>query len=336
MTFIWPAMLWSLLTVPIIVFLYLRMQKRRAQYAVRYGSLGLVQQASGRGVGSRRHIPALLFLVGLIILFLALGRPQMMIGLPKVQGIIILAFDVSGSMSADDFAPTRMDAAKAVAKNFVARQPSTVQIGVVAFSDSGFSTQLPSNDQAAILAAIDRLQPQRGTSLASGIIVSLNTIANVTGQQPIIGINNDSESSDSTPVPVPASADNSAVIVLLTDGENNMDPDPLVAAKLAADRGVPIHTIAIGSVEGVNLTVNGFTVHTQVDEATLQQISKITDGLYFNAKTEEDLRAIYKSIEPGFNFNKEKTEVTAVFAGLGILVLLTGGMLSLIWFSHVP
>jgi Ca-activated chloride channel family protein len=336
MTFIWPAMLWSLLTVPIIVFLYLRMQKRRAQYAVRYGSLGLVQQASGRGVGSRRHIPALLFLVGLIILFLALGRPQMMIGLPKVQGIIILAFDVSGSMSADDFAPTRMDAAKAVAKNFVARQPSTVQIGVVAFSDSGFSTQLPSNDQAAILAAIDRLQPQRGTSLASGIIVSLNTIANVTGQQPIIGINNDSESSDSTPVPVPASADNSAVIVLLTDGENNMDPDPLVAAKLAADRGVPIHTIAIGSVEGVNLTVNGFTVHTQVDEATLQQISKITDGLYFNAKTEEDLRAIYKSIEPGFNFKKEKAEVTAVFAGLGILVLLTGGMLSLIWFSHVP
>jgi Ca-activated chloride channel family protein len=86
----------------------------------------------------------------------------------------------------------------------------------------------------------------------------------------------------------------------------------------------------------VNLTVNGFTVHTQLDEAALQQISKITDGLYFNAKTEEDLRAIYKSIEPGFNFKKEKTEVTAVFAGLSILVLLIGGMLSLLWFSHVP
>ena len=335
MTFIWPAMLWSLLTVPVIVFLYLRMQKRRAQYAVRYGSLGLVQQASGRGIGSQRHIPALLFLVGLIILFLALGRPQMVIGLPKVQGIVILAFDVSGSMSADDFAPTRLEAAKAVAKDFVARQPSSVQIGVVAFSDSGFSTQLPTNDQATILAAIDRLQPQRGTSLANGIIVSLNTIANVTGQQPIIGINN-SGSSASTPVPVPAGADNSAVIVLLTDGENNMDPDPLAAAKLAADRGVRIHTIAIGSVEGVNLTVNGFTVHTQLDEAALQQISKITDGLYFNAKTEEDLRAIYKSIEPGFSFKKEKTEVTAVFAGISILVLLIGGMLSLLWFSHVP
>jgi Ca-activated chloride channel family protein len=328
-------MLWSLLSVPLFVWLYLRMQKRRAQYAVRYGSLGLVQQATGRGVGSRRHVPALLFLAGLIILFLALGRPQMVLGLPKVEGIVILAFDVSGSMSADDFEPTRIEAAKVVAKDFVARQPSTVQIGVVAFSDSGFSTQPPTDDRAAILASIDRLQPQRGTSLANGIIVSLNTIANATGQDPIIGIN-DSESSSATPTPMPKSADNSAVIVLLTDGENNMDPDPMAAAQFAADRGVPIHTIAIGSVEGVNLTVNGFTVHTKVDEAALQGISEITNGLYFNAETEEDLRTIYKSIEPRLVIDQDETEVTAVFAGLSILILLVGGMLSLLWFSHIP
>jgi Ca-activated chloride channel family protein len=173
MSFIWPAMLWSLLTIPLIVFLYLRMQQRRSRYAVLYGSLGLVQQVTGRGVGLRRHIPALLFLIGLIILFLALGGPQMMIGLPKVNGIVILAFDVSGSMLADDFDPTRMEAAKAVAKDFVARQPSSVQVGVVAFSDSGFSTQLSTNDRVSILAAINRLHPQRGTSLANGIIVSL-------------------------------------------------------------------------------------------------------------------------------------------------------------------
>ena len=112
MSFIWPVLLWSLATIPLFVWLYLRMQKRRALYAVRYGSLGLVQQATGREVGSRRHIPALLFLVGLTILFFALGRPQMVIGLPKVEGIVILAFDVSGSMSAEDFEPTRMEAAR--------------------------------------------------------------------------------------------------------------------------------------------------------------------------------------------------------------------------------
>ena len=337
MSFIWPALLWSLLAIPLFILLYLRMQQRRKQYAMRYGSLGLVQQATGQGVGSRRHIPALFFLVGLTILFFALGRPQMVIGLPKVKGIVILAFDVSGSMSATDFKPTRMEAAKVVARDFVARQPITVQIGVVAFSDSGFSVQLPTNDQKAILAAIDRLQPQRGTSLANGIIVSLNTIANVTGQQPIVGINDSTPSPGTpTPTPVPASADKSATIVLLTDGENNMNPDPLAAAKFAADRGVPIHTFAIGSVAGTNLTVNGFTVHTQVDEATLKQIAKITDGLYFNAETEKDLRAIYKNIEPHLAIKQEKTEVTALFAGLSILILLIGGILSLLWFSHVP
>ncbi len=334
MSFIWPALLWSLLTIPLFVLLYLRMQQRRKQYVVRFGSLGLVQQATGRGVGSRRHVPALLFLAGLTILFFALGRPQMVIGLPKVEGIVILAFDVSGSMSADDFEPTRMEAAKVVARDFVARQPTTVRVGIVAFSDSGFSVQLPTNDQAAILASINRLQPQRGTSLANGIIVSLNTIANVTGQEPTLGVN--AESSTATPTPVSTSADNSAVIVLLTDGENNMDPDPLAAAQFAADRGVPIHTIAIGSVEGTILEVNGFTVHTKVDEATLQQIAEITDGLYFNAETEEDLRTIYEKIEPRFRISEEETEVTAVFAGLSILVLLIGGMLSLLWFSHVP
>ena len=163
----------------------------------------------------------------------------------------------------------------------------------------------------------------------------MNTIANVTGQEPILGING-AEIPSATPTPAPASADNSAVIVLLTDGENNMKPDPMEAAQFAADRGVPIHTIAVGSVEGTILEVNGFTVHTKVDEATLQQISDITDGLYFNAETEEDLRTIYESIEPHFRINEEETEVTAVFAGLSILILLVGGMLSLLWFSHIP
>lgn len=335
MSFIWPALLWSLVAVPLLVWLYLRMQKRRAQFAVRYGSLGLVQQASGGSSESRRHVPAMFFLAGLIVLFVALGRPQMLIGLPKVEGIVILAFDVSGSMSADDFEPTRMEAAKVVAKDFVARQPTTVRVGVVAFSDSGFSVQLPTNDQASIVSAIDRLQPQRGTSLANGIVVSLNTIANVTGQDPIVGI--DAETPvEGQPVPAPVSAENSAVIVLLTDGENNMDPDPFAAAQFAAERDIPIHTIALGSTEGTILNVNGFTVHTKVDEAALQEISGMTEGLYFNAENEEDLQAIYESIEPNFRVSREKTEVTAVFAGLGILLLLVGGMMSLLWFGRLP
>ena len=335
MSFIWTPLLWSLILIPLLVMLYLWMQRRRAQIALRYGSLGLVQQASGRGVGVRRHIPAILFLLGLTVLFLALARPQMVIGLPKVEGIVILAFDVSGSMAAEDFEPNRLEAAKAVAIDFVSRQPSTVKVGVVAFSESGLSVQIPSSDQTAIIDAIERLKPQRGTSLANGIVASLNTIANLTGQEPIVGF----EGADVAP-PLNAtpevSADQSSVIVLFTDGENNMNPDPVEAALLAAERGVRIHTIAVGSPEGTELTVNGFTVFTQVDEAALQQISEITQGIYYNAQDEEDLREVYESIEPRLKIEEEAQEVTAVFAGVSILILLIGGLLSLLWFSRVP
>ncbi len=328
-------MLWSLILIPLLVLLYLRMQKRRAQIALRYGSLGLVQQASGRGVGVRRHIPAILFLLGLTVLFIALARPQMVVGLPKVEGIVVLAFDISGSMAAEDFKPNRLEAAKAVAIDFVSRQPSTVRVGVVAFSESGLSVLIPSADQNAIVEAIERLRPQRGTSLANGIVASLNTIANLTGQEPIMGF-------EGAEVPAPLNAspemvvDQSAAIVLLTDGENNMNPNPLEAALLAAERGVRIHTIAVGSPEGTMLTVNGFTVFTQVDEDALKQISEITQGAYYNAQSEEDLREVYESIEPKLKVEQEETEVTAVFAGVSILTLLAGGLLSLLWFSRVP
>jgi Ca-activated chloride channel family protein len=338
MSFLWPISLFSLFAIPLLVLLYLRIQKRRKQFAVRYGSLGLVQQASGAAVGSRRHLPSILFLLGLTVLFLALARPQMSVSLPQVEGIVILAFDVSGSMSATDFEPTRMEAAKEVGREFVMRQPSTVKVGIVSFSDNGFSMQLPTNDQEAILSSIDRLRPERGTSLANGIIISLNTIANATGQPPILGMDvplPDASSPAPTPAPV-SDADDSAVIVLLTDGENNMDPDPLAAAQFAADRGVRIHTIGVGSSAGIELEVNGFKVFTQLDEATLQQIAEITDGNYYNAQTEEDLQTIYENIDPQLVVVEEKTEVTAIFAGASILILLVAGMISLMWFSHVP
>src|SRR5919199_6666366 len=177
MSFIWPQMLALLVLLPLFVGLYLRLQQRRRRLVASYGSLGLVQAAAGRGLGARRHVPPALFLAGLTILIVALARPQAVVSLPREEGTVILAFDVSGSMAADDLKPTRMEAAKAAAREFVQRQPRTVQIGVLAFSDSGFTVQVPTNDQEAILAAINRLTPQSGTSLGQGILDSLNTIA---------------------------------------------------------------------------------------------------------------------------------------------------------------
>ena len=332
-TFIWPALLLLLLVVPLLIGLYIRMQLRRRQIAANLGSLGFMQAAEGGQLGWRRHIPQAIFLVGLTIMVVALARPETVVSLPRREGTVILAFDVSGSMAAEDMQPTRMEAAKAAARDFVQRQPTSVQIGVVAFSDGGIAVQAPTNDQEAILASIERLAPQRGTSIGHGILASLNEIAVNAGED--VGSPGDPTPMP-TPTPVPKGTYMPAVIVLLTDGENTQSPDPLAAAQAAADRGVRIYTIGIGSTTGITLQVNGFTVVTQLDEAMLQQISQLTDGAYFKAESEEDLHNIYDNLEPQLVTRPEKTEVTSIFAGVSILMLLFGGTFSLLWFSRMP
>jgi Ca-activated chloride channel family protein len=337
MTFLWPAMLILLLAIPLLVLIYSMLQRRRRRLLENARSLGCAPNpaGTGRGPGLRRHIPMAFFLVGLTILLVGLARPQTVIAVPRVEGTVILAFDVSGSMAADDLKPTRMEAAKQAARDFVEHQPSTVQIGVVAFSDGGFAVQAPTNDQASILAAIDRLTPERGTSVAQGILASLNTIANGNGQ--------DQGVSPSLPQATPGSAQTqlqgqfpSSVIVLLSDGENNENPDPLAAAQTAADHSVRIDTVGIGSASGTNVHINGYTLFTQLDEATLQNIAQLTGGDYYNAQSTQALVSIYDHLNPQLIVKPEEMEVTSVFAGAGIAALLIGGIFSLIWFNRLP
>ena len=336
MTFIWPDMLFLLLAAPLLVFVYLRLQVRRKRLAAVYGAAATTGDKARPGPGWRRHVPPTFFLLSLMILTVGLARPQAQVSLPRLEGTIILAFDVSGSMAADDLKPTRLDAAKAAAQDFVQNLPLTVQVGVVAFSDSGFAVQPPTNDQATILAAIHRLSPTRGTSLANGILVSLTAIDASNSPVPPHYYTNLTPEPTPSPTPVPSGVYTPAVIVLLTDGENNENPDPLGAAQAAVARGVRIDTVGIGSAAGTTVHVNGFTVHTQLDEAALQQISNLTGGTYYNAASTQDLQKIYADLGRHLVVKPQLTEVTFTFAGLGILVLLIGGLFSLLWFGRLP
>ena len=336
MSFIWPTLLVILFCVPLLVLLYLRIQARRRRFVARYGSLGLVHDAIGKGIGVRRHIPAMIFLAGITILIFSLARPQATISLPKIEGTVILTFDVSGSMVADDLKPTRMEAAKAAAQQFVENQPAGILIGVVAFSDGGISVQPPTENREETLATIARLVPRRGTSIGNGILVSLNTIAVDAGDPPILNAAGPAATPDGAPTAVPQGWYTSAVIVLLTDGENNESPDPVMAADLAADLGVRIYTIGIGTAAGATIEVEGFTVHSQLDEPMLQDIAQTTGGAYYNAGNEEDLSRIYDDLQPKLSIKPQEMEMTSIFAGLGMLVFLIGGALSLLWFGHVP
>lgn len=247
----------------------------------------------------------------------------------------MLAFDVSASMAADDLRPTRLEAAKAAARDFVRRQPSTVKIGVVSFSNGGFATQAPTRDPNAVLAAIDRLKLQSGTSLASGIHSSLNAIAVSSGQGPLT-LSARPPATTPQPSSVPEGTFTSAVVVLLTDGENNALPDPLSAAEAAANRGVRVFTVGIGSEAGAILRLDGFSVRSRLDAATLRQVAERTGGAYFNAQNEEELRTIYSRLNPRLVLTPQATEVTSLLAGVSILLLVIGGALSLVWFGRLP
>jgi len=332
MSFIWSSLLYFLLIVPLLLLLYFRAQRRRREFAARYGSLGVVKDQT-----NRRHIPVLVFVVAITILIVSIARPQATVSVPKLEGTVILTFDVSGSMAADDLKPTRMEAAKAAASEFVEKQPSNISIGVVAFSDGGISIQSPTTDRAETLETIYRLVPRRGTSLGNGILVSLNTIIVSAGDPPILNTNSLSDPS-SPPVTdsVPQGWYPSSVIVLLSDGENNESPDPILVADVAADLGVRVYTIGIGSTAGATLEVEGFTVFSQLDESLLQEISGITGGVYYNAANEEDLVRIYRDLEPKLSIKSEEIEVTSLFAGAGVLLFLVAGALSLLWFGRVP
>jgi Ca-activated chloride channel family protein len=209
----------------------------------------------------RQRLPGALLIAGFGILALAMGRPQGVISLPRLEGTVILAFDVSGSMAATDFQPTRMEAAKVAAREFVARQPTGVVIGVVAFSDGGLSIQAPTSDHDSILAAIGRLAPERGTSLGQGILTALQVIDIAEHPPDTNFYSSRTPPPTPEPTPVPAGVFAPATIVLLTDGEHNVDPDPLEVAVVAAQRGVRIHAIGIGRATSSGCTP-GSTRHS--------------------------------------------------------------------------
>lgn len=335
MTFIWPTMLLAVALVPLGIVLYRALERRRRRALVRAG-LGLDQGTIRRPLGLRARVPAVLFVSGLTVLMIALARPQAAVSLPRAEGTVILAFDVSGSMAADDLKPTRMEAAKAATQDFVERQPSGVIVGVVAFSDAGLSVQAPTSNQATVLAAIKRLTPERGTSLGQGILAALNTIAVAENGPTTDYYSNRSPAPTATPAPVAPGSHTSAVIVLLTDGENTQPPDPTTAAQAAADQGVRVYTVGIGSTAGTTLDINGFRVHTQLDASTLQRISDITGGTYYAAEDEQGLQKVYEDLDTRLIVKPQMIEVTALFAGASALLLALGGLFSLAWLGRLP
>jgi Ca-activated chloride channel family protein len=344
MTVLWPRMLWLLAAVPLLVATYIWLGARRRQAHARLPGLSNLAATGPANASLRRHVPPLLFLVGLCALTGAVSRPQAVVMLPSMHKNVILAIDTSGSMRATDVKPDRLSAAQSAARTFVENQPPHSRIGIVSISGTASLVQSLTDNREDLLQAIKRAQLQRGTALGSGIYISLATLlpdAGIDIEQLLRSRSSrhwwdGAEQAAKDKKPVPPGSNRSVAIVLLSDGENTDGPDPLEAAKLAAEHGVRIYTVGIGTPEGITLGFSGWSMRVRLDEATLRKIAATTHGEYYAATSARELTRIYEHLSARMIVERRRsTEVTAVFVGLGALLLVVSAWLSILWTNRV-
>ncbi len=349
-SFLWPQMLWLLLALPLLVLLYLWLLRRRQRTALRYANLSIVREALGKGPGWRRHVPPMLLLLALAAMLLAAARPTASITLPSTQQTIILAMDVSGSMRAEDVLPNRLVASQNAAKAFLAELPRHVKVGIVAFAGSAQVVQPITLSREDLVTAIDKFQLQRATAIGSAIVVSLSelfpdqriSLTDMTysrNTDPFAprgrSLDQPRNTEEKAFQPVEPGSYGSAAIILLTDGQRTTGVDTAEAAKMAADRGVRVYTVGVGTVEGEVIGFEGWSMRVRLDEDTLKDVARTTKAEYFYAGTAENLKQIYQSLSSRLTVEKKETEVSGLLALLaaGLVVLAAG--LSLAWFKRV-
>jgi Ca-activated chloride channel family protein len=342
MSFQWPNLLWALLAVPALIGLYLWLLGRRKRSTVRLASISVAREALGRGPGWRRHVPPALMLGAVAVLLFAAARPLAVVKLPLTERTIMLAMDVSGSMRATDVKPNRIIASQEAAKTFVNALPRDVKVGIVSFAGTAAVVQAPTTSREDIIAAIDRFQLQRGTATGSGIVLSLATlfpddeieIAQITGQRLMPKPLGDTKPKKEFK-PVEPGSYGSAAIIMLTDGQRTTGPDPLDAAKMAAQRGVRVYTVGVGTTSGETIGFEGWSMRVRLDEETLKQVALLTRAEYYYAGTAQDLIKVYESLSSKLVVERKETEITALFGLLAAALVVAAAALGLWWFGRV-
>jgi Ca-activated chloride channel family protein len=313
-----PVALLALLALPLLALLYAAEQRNRRAAAAAFAAPPLQPSVAPDRPGWRRHAPMIAAALALAVLVLAAARPQRTVAVPVERASIVLATDVSGSMTATDLKPSRLVAAKRAARQFVDQVPSRVNIGILAFNGVPTVLHSPTRDRAAVRAAIDGMTPSGAT--ATGEAIAAGTLM----LRP-----NGSQNRRRPP----------AAILLLSDGSSTRGRDPIEQAREARRLGVRVYTVALGT-DGGTITVhrqNGTTVTRRVppDPAALAQIARVSQGKAFTAGSSGRLKEIYEKLGSELGHRKEKRQITSAFAGGGLLLLLTGIAMSVRWFGRI-
>jgi Ca-activated chloride channel homolog len=344
MYFLWPHNLWWMLVLPLLPALYLWLLRRAGKPALMFSILRVVREAAGHPW--KRHLPPALIFLALSLLLLALARPTAPVPLPWAKSTILLAIDISRSMRVADVKPTRMVAAQDAAKAFLGEVPRHIEVGLVTFAGSAQVAQRATIDRPSLVGAIDAIQMQLGTAVGNAIVmclaelfpdhgIDLGEMTFGASRLKARSLKADKKAPPIEITPVPPGSYESAAIILLSDGRRTTGVDTLEAAKMAADRGVRIYVVGLGTVDGHAAMGEGMAIYLQLDEPTLRHVAQMTGGEYHHAGTAEALRRVYRNLGSRLQVSKRDTELTALLA-LGAAVLLAAGAgLSLLWFGRI-
>ena len=312
MSFLHPERLWLLVVVAALVGAYAVVQRRRTQAIERYTNPAMLATIAPPSLGWRRHASTALALAGLTVVVVAIAQPTTPHRVPRDEGIIMVAVDVSESMIATDVSPSRLQAAISGALDFVNGIPNGFDVGLVAFDGGARLLVAPTTDRVATTNAIDGLQPGPGTAGGEAIYTSLDAIK--------AALTNTTATGKKPP----------AAIVLLSDGVTNRGRPILQAAQAAADQGVPVSTIAFGTRTG-SIDIEGRRIPVPADEITMKEVADTSGGNSFTADSLGELEDVYRDIRLDVAYTTEPREVTTALVGVALaaLVVATGFSMAL-------
>jgi Ca-activated chloride channel family protein len=320
MSFGWPIALVALLALPLLVLLYAWTERRRVRSQTAFGNPDLLPNVVHDEPGALRFLPLAILLVALAALIVGVARPHATVSEPREEATVILAMDVSRSMKADDIEPTRLDAARVAAKVFLEEVPEKFRVGVVSFATRAVVGVAPTEDRDLVQTALDTLAPGEGTAIGDAVALSLEL-----GQE---------EQTDDGETPP-------RTILLLSDGlRDGGRVEPAEAAAAAKKLGVPVHTVLVGTADGVvrEQLPGGFERQIRVPPSpeTLEELAAATDGEFFTALDDERLTSVYEELGSRLGTREVEREITDIVAAGSVVLLLLAGALSAFLFRRVP
>jgi Ca-activated chloride channel homolog len=326
----WPLALLALLLVPLAVLAYLAVERRRARYAIHYTNIEVLATVAAAAPRWRRYLPLALALLALTSAAAALTRPEVRVSVASEQASIALVVDESGSMAAEDVKPTRLGAAQEAIRRFLDELPDKYRVGLVTFASEPVVASPLTHDRQHVLDGI-----RFGTAFGRGTAIG-DALARAVELLEPLATDGEGSSSGSAPLPLPDPDRPVSAILLLSDGAQTRGTlTPMQGAERAKSYGIPIHTIALGTPDGV-IERGGFVRPVPPDPVTLRQIARATGGEFYATQNETHLNAVYQDLASRLGYTNEWRELSFVLVGLAALFALGAGALSLLWAQRLP